>query len=188
MPRTKQYVESDVIEKATDLFWRLGYTNTSMRLLEEAMGINKFSIYTSFGSKEGLFIQCLECYIKKMAFFTDKMSTSNQGIPSIKQYFYDFLDFCSVKESGRGCLIASTASEQGSDGNEKILDYIQSCATTIKSQFKTQLALDPTKTEDVLVRQSNYLIIALLGLCNATKIFEPQSIRDFIETTFQNLK
>jgi hypothetical protein len=36
-----------VIEKAMSLFWRNGYQNTSVRMLE-GMGINQFSIYASF--------------------------------------------------------------------------------------------------------------------------------------------
>jgi len=44
MPRKKSYEDNDVIEKATELFWRNGYQNTSMSLLESTMGINKFSI------------------------------------------------------------------------------------------------------------------------------------------------
>jgi AcrR family transcriptional regulator len=30
------------------LFWRNGYQNTSVRMLEKEMGINQFSIYASF--------------------------------------------------------------------------------------------------------------------------------------------
>ncbi|GAK75996.1 transcriptional regulator [Nonlabens ulvanivorans] len=54
MARKKEYIESEVIEKAMTLFWRNGYENTSMQMLEKEMGINKFSIYSSFGSKHGV--------------------------------------------------------------------------------------------------------------------------------------
>lgn len=55
MPRKKQYNEQEVIEKAMQLFWRNGYETTSVQMLEKEMGINKFSIYASFGSKDGVF-------------------------------------------------------------------------------------------------------------------------------------
>lgn len=41
------------------LFWRNGYETTSIQMLEKEMGINKFSIYSSFGNKEGVFIESL---------------------------------------------------------------------------------------------------------------------------------
>ena len=53
MARKKQYIESEVIDKAMHLFWRKGYENTSMRMLENE-SINKFSIYASFGHKQGV--------------------------------------------------------------------------------------------------------------------------------------
>jgi len=52
MARKKEYIEEEVIENAMYLFWQNGYENTSMKMLEQEMGINKFSIYSSFGSKQ----------------------------------------------------------------------------------------------------------------------------------------
>ena len=59
MARKKEYIEDEVIEKAMALFWRNGYETTSIQMLEKEMGINKFSIYSSFGNKEGVFIERL---------------------------------------------------------------------------------------------------------------------------------
>lgn len=62
MARKKKYNEEEVVEKAMNIFWKNGYKATSMKMLEEEMGINKFSIYASFGSKNGLFIESLKQY------------------------------------------------------------------------------------------------------------------------------
>jgi TetR/AcrR family transcriptional regulator, transcriptional repressor for nem operon len=48
MPRTKSYNENEVLERAMNVFWSNGYEATSVRLLEKEMGINQFSIYSSF--------------------------------------------------------------------------------------------------------------------------------------------
>jgi hypothetical protein len=45
MARNKQYNEQEVIEKAMSLFWRNGYQNTSVRMLEGDG--HQFSIYAS---------------------------------------------------------------------------------------------------------------------------------------------
>ncbi|MBC7557159.1 MAG: TetR family transcriptional regulator, partial [Chryseobacterium sp.] len=47
MARKKKYIEEVVLEKAMNLFWKNGYEKTSMQMLEEEMGINKFSIYST---------------------------------------------------------------------------------------------------------------------------------------------
>ncbi|MEE3245254.1 MAG: helix-turn-helix domain-containing protein, partial [Bacteroidota bacterium] len=59
MARLKQYNEEDVLFKAMNLFWKNGFEATSVKMLESELGINKFSIYSSFGSKNGLFLSSL---------------------------------------------------------------------------------------------------------------------------------
>src|ERR1041384_4735339 len=51
-----------VLEGAMVLFWTQGYEATSMQELVEATGINRGSIYNTFGDKEGLFIAVLDHY------------------------------------------------------------------------------------------------------------------------------
>jgi AcrR family transcriptional regulator len=72
MARNKQYNEQ-VIEKAMSLFWRNGYQNTSVRMLEKEMGINQFSIYASFGNKHGVFVESLKCYKTKIYSIFEKL-------------------------------------------------------------------------------------------------------------------
>jgi AcrR family transcriptional regulator len=62
-----------VIEKAMSLFWRNGYQNTSVRMLEKEMGINQFSIYASFGNKHGVFVESLKCYKTKIYSIFEKL-------------------------------------------------------------------------------------------------------------------
>ncbi len=97
MARKKQYIEQEVLEKAMALFWRNGYESTSVRMLEKEMGINQFSIYASFGSKQGLFLESINAYKRKMHCIKDKLEKSGNGTLGIKQYFYDFLDFSKEK-------------------------------------------------------------------------------------------
>jgi hypothetical protein len=42
MARNKQYNEQEVIEKAMSLFWRNGYQNTSVRMLERKWALINF--------------------------------------------------------------------------------------------------------------------------------------------------
>ena len=43
-------------------FWQAGYEATSVTDLERATGLNKSSLYNAFGSKEGLYLRCLDRY------------------------------------------------------------------------------------------------------------------------------
>jgi TetR/AcrR family transcriptional repressor of nem operon len=44
------------------LFWEKGYEATSVQDLVEGMGINRFSLYDTFGSKHDLFLKALDRY------------------------------------------------------------------------------------------------------------------------------
>ena len=96
MSRKKQYIEAEVLDKAMRLFWRNGYENTSMQMLEKEMGINKFSIYSSFGSKHGVFLKSLESYNQKTRSMFNKLKQGEGGIEDIKTFFYDSVDVCYV--------------------------------------------------------------------------------------------
>jgi len=85
--RKKQYNETEVLEKAMRLFWKNGYETTSMQMLEKEMGINKFSIYASFGSKQGLFLESLKHYKSKVHAILDKLKKGTNGVEDIKQFF-----------------------------------------------------------------------------------------------------
>lgn len=187
MARQKTYNENEVIEKATELFWQNGYEMTSMKSLEKAMGINKFSIYSSFGSKQGVFIESLKCYKNKAQSIVSKLENSTKGKEAIKEFFYDFLEFSKGNYYGKGCLLTSTFGELGTNGDHLIISEITNFVEKLKSIFADKLATDTTKNSELINKQAKYLLIAKQGLSNASKLFEKKDLEDFIEITFQNI-
>lgn len=72
MVRPRTFCEEEALDKALDVFWRYGYEGASLKLLTEAMGINRPSMYAAFGNKEELFRQALARYTSiKDAIFED---------------------------------------------------------------------------------------------------------------------
>ncbi|MBF4635050.1 TetR/AcrR family transcriptional regulator [Agreia pratensis] len=63
MGRTRAFAEIDVVRAARGVFWSRGYEDTSLPDLEAATGLNRSSIYHSFGSKRGLFDAAIESYL-----------------------------------------------------------------------------------------------------------------------------
>ncbi|MFD1271111.1 TetR/AcrR family transcriptional regulator [Streptomyces kaempferi] len=53
--RPRTFDEAQALDLAVEVFWRQGYEGTSITDLTTAMGMNKPSLYTVFGSKEKLF-------------------------------------------------------------------------------------------------------------------------------------
>lgn len=50
-----QFDRDDVIGKSIKLFWKNGYSASSMQQVVKATGLKPGSIYLAFGNKEGLF-------------------------------------------------------------------------------------------------------------------------------------
>jgi TetR/AcrR family transcriptional regulator, transcriptional repressor for nem operon len=62
MARNKAFEQDIVLEKAMNTFWKKGYHDTSMQDLVDAMGINRASMYDTFGDKHQLYLKSLENY------------------------------------------------------------------------------------------------------------------------------
>ena len=187
MPRTKNYNEQEVVEKAMNLFWRNGYETTSMQMLEKEMGINKFSIYSSFGSKDGLFMASLKCYKQKLYKLIDDLKASPSSIAGIKHYFYEFIEFTKVTDFGKGCLITNTANEIREDCEDCIKDLLSRFTNEVKEVFAEKLRKDNTKTEALIEQQADYLLISMFGLSSATRIFTRKQLENYIENIFKDL-
>ena len=61
--RPRSFDRDKALEAAMVLFWRHGYEGASIAQLSEAMGVAPPSLYSAFGSKEGLYREALEFYL-----------------------------------------------------------------------------------------------------------------------------
>ena len=62
MPRPKAFDEKVVLNQAVDLFCSRGYEATSVQDLVDELGINRASLYDTYGDKYALYRQALEEY------------------------------------------------------------------------------------------------------------------------------
>ena len=61
-----KFERETVVRLASQLFWEKGFHATSTRDLQEAINMRPGSIYSAFGSKEGLYIESLRDYTVQM--------------------------------------------------------------------------------------------------------------------------
>jgi AcrR family transcriptional regulator len=187
MARKKKYIEAEVIEKAMALFWRNGYAATSMQQLEKEMGINKFSIYASFGSKNGVFLESIKCYKQKLNLIIKKLKASSSGVKGLKQYFYDFISFSKETNFCKGCLVTNTANELGEDADAEIKLELLKFTNEVRQVFADILAQDTKKSSAIIEEEADYLIISMVGLASASRMFYEAQLNHYIENIFKNL-
>lgn len=187
MARKKEYIEEEVIENAMYLFWQNGYENTSMKMLEQEMGINKFSIYSSFGSKHGLFLESLKCYNSKIKNIFEKLKNASNGVEDIKEFFYDSVKIGSQLGNKKGCLLTNTYNEFSESEDFLIKNEMNVFMNNLKNIFIEKLKTDASKSEDTVLKQANFLLLAKHGLAAASRVNSQKEIEDYIEMTFKNI-
>jgi len=114
MGRKKNYEREVLVEKAMEIFREHGFASTSAEMLVEGLGVNRYSIYAEFGSKQGLFDAALQRYDEEMVERNfGPLETPTAGIDEIRA----LLEFFGAAEEspalGRGCLLCNTAVEFG---------------------------------------------------------------------------
>lgn len=108
--RPLSFDREEALDAATLQFWRTGYETTSVSDLTQAMGITAPSLYTAFGDKESLFLECLQKYANPGPKTTPETIAD---APSARQAAQQLLEFSArwftQKDGPTGCLVASAA-------------------------------------------------------------------------------
>ena len=139
MPRKKQFGVDDVMHKAMVAFWDHGYKATSLQDLVECMGINRASLYDTFGDKYTLFIDTLHNYNRVYAkpFFAEKMKTYTPR-QAIIGLFQEVSTRVLKGEERNGCFIINTALEL-SPHDEKVAKIVSQTFAQIERNFFRKL-------------------------------------------------
>lgn len=114
MARPKAFLEEEVLERAVDLFWRRGFHSTSISQLVDHLGINRASLYDTFGGKEELFRKAFTRYREKNKLIvTDLLQNSESVKQGFVTLFYTSLEEIPVddEETLRGCFAVNATAE-----------------------------------------------------------------------------
>lgn len=192
MPRVKQYDEDAVIEKAITVFWKKGYASTSVRELEQEMGINQFSMYSSFGNKRGVFLRALAQYKQKVkeVFLADLMRSEGR-LADIKTFFHAFTHSVKSGKTPNGCLMTNTATAiDGGDLEVKVqlnqfFDLLKEVFVDVLkgAQRNKELAVNAN-----IDAYANYLLGCIQGLAVTSKVLEQDQLDDFIDVAIRALR
>jgi TetR/AcrR family transcriptional repressor of nem operon len=112
MSRPKAFDPDTVLHHAMQIFWERGYEATSVQDLVDGMGINRFSLYSTFGGKHQLFMAALERYrLTVVDRLISTLEQSDEGLAAIQQFFMRLVEAFAAPAGQRGCLLTNTAVE-----------------------------------------------------------------------------
>ena len=125
--RHRSFDKEKALEAATLVFWRNGYTGSSLADLTQAMGINKPSLYAAFGNKEQLFVAALEQYANQHAHpALEHLFAPNQSLAQrLETHFRTVARIFCDPNLPTGCLVAnSTVESAGDNMPQTAFDFI----------------------------------------------------------------
>lgn len=113
--RKLEFDKIQALDAAMQMFWTKGYQGTSLSDLTGTMGINKPSMYATFGNKEALFIKATDHYLEYYAKpKTDLLYESGKTLKKrLKNYLMAVLKGQCDDRFPKGCYLALCIGESG---------------------------------------------------------------------------
>lgn len=112
MPWEKNFDVPQTLNKAMKVFWSRGYEATSVQDLVDEMGINRGSMYSTFGDKRSLFIAALRMYdseFRSAQLF--EIERKYPGKTGIRALFDGWVETVMNDPAHGGCFLTNTALE-----------------------------------------------------------------------------
>ncbi len=189
MPRPRQFEPEAALEKAMFLFWRKGYESTSVADLVEAMGINRFSLYNTFGDKHDLFLKVLEHYQERMVSpRISRLKKEGAGLQEIKTHFYEMVAYLAANGSTDGCLMTNTGTEvalHDPEARARVQAHFGQLREAFKSAVEGAVAAGELPATTDIDAAADFLVISVQGLTVYSKVVpNPQTAQKYIDTMF----
>jgi len=113
--RPRAFDPEAALDAALEVFWRQGYEGTSLTDLTAAMGINKPSLYASFGNKEQLFSEALDRYFSGPGAFAADALEASTVHEVVERLVLGAVELTSGPHTPFGCLSVNSAQACGPD-------------------------------------------------------------------------
>ncbi|MGB3548974.1 MAG: helix-turn-helix domain-containing protein [Saprospiraceae bacterium] len=119
MARTRAFDEAAALDRAMNLFWKRGYHATSMQELVDDMGVNRASLYATFGNKRELFDLALARYRDEnragLRAFLAEQTDVRRGIRAM---FSRGIEESIADVDNKGCFMVNATTELASGDDE----------------------------------------------------------------------
>lgn len=106
--RPRAFDIDEALEQALQMFWRKGYLGTSLTDLTKAMGINRPSLYATFGNKETLFRKALDRYSDRQTAYLREALEEPTARRVIERMMHGVVDLATNPLNPSGCLFAQS--------------------------------------------------------------------------------
>jgi len=114
MARPQKLKPEEILDRATDLFWKKGADAVSTRDLESALDLKAPAIYRRFESKNLFLARSIDHYVKIIVRprIVKILESSADPLDGLREFFFSMLEEHGEEPRLRGCLLTNTAAHQ----------------------------------------------------------------------------
>lgn len=138
--RPRAYDPQAALLRATDTFWKTGYSGTSLDALSAATGMNRPSLYAAFGDKRALYLEALAQYWElSFAAMREALADGRRLREALIDVYEGALSiYFSGDGRPRGCFVVGTAVTEASEDPE-IRGSLAAGLNTFDAEFEARL-------------------------------------------------
>ncbi|CAH2465962.1 MULTISPECIES: TetR/AcrR family transcriptional regulator [Bacillus] len=182
MARTREFDEDQVLDAAMQLFWEKGYEATSLSDLTSRMGIQRPSIYSTFGDKKELFEAALRRYtMSRASDIRNRLQSHSSVKEAFSIFFADVVNEEYAGDLSKGCFCINTMVELAPhDERFEILTREHQMYLAVIFQETIERGIQSGELEFNTDAKSlaQALIVALIGL---TVMMKSRPQRSFVD-------
>src|SRR5262249_48979443 len=172
MVRNKQFDKHAVLDEAVQLFWERGYQATSIQDLVDHLGVNRQSLYDTYGGKEQLFLAALQRYREMRGAPIRRLLELGGPVLQILKEFFESSVNDLLSNGCKGCLMVNTTAELA--GQEEAIAQVSAAharelegalaGLLVRAQHNGEIASDRSPVE-----LARFLLNTLNGLSVTAK-------------------
>jgi len=170
--------------RAMQAFWKDGFHQASLSMLEEATGVGRRSLLNTFGDKRSMFIEALKDFRKiAAARFLAPMEADGAGLDGIRETLERLSAEAGTEAGQLGCLICNTAREPiagDAQVNEQIWLYFGRIERAFAKALATAADAGEIPKDTDIARRAQSLLGTLVSLCTLARAGAPASMTDNI--------
>ena len=188
MPKVETFDRDEILEKVVMLFHEKGYNATSMQDLVDVTGLNRSSIYNSFGNKMELYQESLRTYKKKANKYVQKvLINTSEPLDTIRKIFST-----NPEDKANGCFLGNCTTEMANQCDD-IRGFLQNNLNSMQELFEELISRGQSEgsinNHKSAKEYAAYLFTALQGLrVTGILLNEQKEFESIVDTTLSVLK
>ncbi len=195
MARPRKFDKTDVLIKATEVFWEKGFQATTLDDLVKATGLEKPSLYNAFGNKRQLYLEAIEQYgVQEYgAIITMLHSTAKEtsALVAIQALLETVIEKVEKHKDHRGCFLLTTSIEQA-QSDLSVETLIHKHTNLLRKALKNILQQDPSVkpylNKEDLIALADHFTATLMGLYTFAKAgYKAKTLRNVVRIALQAL-